>query len=226
MTAVVVAQSAPPPPVGPNPIAQRPPRQRTEQPVARPAIALTVQVTLCDDVPDPTEALRKLVERIGAVSDLSVVAPTQVDTHSPKGDAAVGPGVGPDTVRLDVHARTVSRGGEEITLCRREFDLLEFLVRHAGQVFTRRQLLHAVWEDVFVGPRTVDVHIRRLRHKLAGRRPLITTVRGVGYRLATGAGLVTVGPSPARELYPVDQPMRIAPAAAPSPLLAVQRGAA
>lgn len=77
-------------------------------------------------------------------------------------------------------------------LCRREFDLLRYLAEHPGQVFTRGQLLGAVWDDVFTGPRTVDVHIRRLRQKLGTRRPLITTVRGVGYRLATGAPIALV----------------------------------
>jgi len=69
---------------------------------------------------------------------------------------------------------------------------LLFLAEHPGQVFTRGQLLNAVWGDTFTGPRTVDVHIRRLRHKLGTRRPLITAVRGIGYRLATAAPVAVV----------------------------------
>lgn len=69
-------------------------------------------------------------------------------------------------------------------MTRLEYDLLLFLARHPHQVLTRGQLLSEVWgyEDL-CGARTVDVHVRRIRQKLAGHGPIITTVRGVGYRL-------------------------------------------
>ncbi|WP_435828460.1 winged helix-turn-helix domain-containing protein [Micromonospora purpureochromogenes] len=67
---------------------------------------------------------------------------------------------------------------------RREYDLLLHLARHPHQVLTRGQLLREVWGyEAYQGARTVDVHVRRVRQKLAGRGPVITTVRGVGYRL-------------------------------------------
>jgi DNA-binding response OmpR family regulator len=148
---------------------------------------LTFQVTLCGRVPDPTAALRDLLERVGEISGLTVVAPPRiVEIHPADADHAADR----DTVRIDAHARIVSRGGVEIALCRREYDLLLFLARHTGQVFTRGQLLDAVWEDPFTGQRTIDVHIRRLRQKLDA--PLITTVRGVGYRLAADAPIAVV----------------------------------
>ncbi|GAB3947323.1 winged helix-turn-helix domain-containing protein [Micromonospora vulcania] len=80
--------------------------------------------------------------------------------------------------------RTAQLRGEPVTFTRREYDLLLHLARHPHQVLTRGQLLREVWGyEMCRGARTVDVHVRRLREKLAGRGPVITTVHGVGYRL-------------------------------------------
>ena len=93
-------------------------------------------------------------------------------------------------LRIDLLSHRVSRGGKPIQLQRREFKLLEYLARHADQVVTRTMLLENVWEHHF-DPQTnvIDVHISKLRQKIdAGfTRPLLHTVRGVGYRLGTGA---------------------------------------
>jgi len=79
-------------------------------------------------------------------------------------------------------AREVRVDGREIELTQREFDLLEFLLRHAGQVVTRDQLLESVWGFQSPGEtRTVEVHVAQLRKKL-GRPDLIRTVRGLGYK--------------------------------------------
>lgn len=90
-------------------------------------------------------------------------------------------------LEMDLLSRAVSRGGQPIDLKPREFRILEFLMRHAGQVVTRTMLLESVW-DYHFDPQTnvVDVHISRLRQKVdAGfGRPLLHTVRGAGYRLA------------------------------------------
>jgi len=84
----------------------------------------------------------------------------------------------------------VARGGRQIQLQRREFKLLEYLMRHAGQVVTRAMLLENVWEHHF-DPQTnvIDVHVSRLRQKIdLGFEPtLLHTVRGVGYRLGGDA---------------------------------------
>jgi two-component system OmpR family response regulator len=89
-------------------------------------------------------------------------------------------------LQMDLLAHRVTRGGKPILLKPREFALLEFLLRHAGQVVTRTMLLENVWEYHF-DPQTnvVDVHISKLRQKIdAGFEPaLLHTVRGVGYRL-------------------------------------------
>jgi len=79
-------------------------------------------------------------------------------------------------------------GGKSVTFRRKEFDLLEALMRHRDLVLTRDQLLEQVWGYDYPGQtRTVDVHIAALRRKLAGSRAKIETVVGVGYRLTEGA---------------------------------------
>ena len=89
-------------------------------------------------------------------------------------------------VRLDPARHEVTKGGQSVSLSAMEFRLLEFFLRHRGRVYSRTQLLDQVWgQDRFVEPRTVDVHIRRLREKVEddARKPaLILTVRGLGYK--------------------------------------------
>jgi two-component system OmpR family response regulator len=88
---------------------------------------------------------------------------------------------------VDLLKREVHRGGQKIDLQPREFQLLEFLLRHAGQVVTRTMLLEGVWNYHF-DPQTnvIDVHISRLRGKIdkGFAKPLLHTVRGAGYRLS------------------------------------------
>ncbi|WP_420392805.1 response regulator transcription factor [Acuticoccus sp.] len=87
-------------------------------------------------------------------------------------------------LELDRLSHTVSRAGQPIVLQPREFRLLEYLMRHAGQVVTRTMLLENVW-DYHFDPQTnvIDVHISRLRGKIDKMfdRPLVHTVRGAGY---------------------------------------------
>ena len=89
-------------------------------------------------------------------------------------------------LEMDLIGRGVRRAGQEIDLQPREFQLLEFLMRHAGQSITRTMLLEKVWEYHF-DPQTnvIDVHISRLRSKIdkGFDRPMLQTVRGAGYRL-------------------------------------------
>ena len=89
---------------------------------------------------------------------------------------------------VDLRARRALRGGEELPLTAREFDLLVFLLRRAGQVVSKRQILDGVWDDDFAGdPNVVEVYVARLRRKLAGADGgAIQTVRGAGYRLRRG----------------------------------------
>ncbi len=106
--------------------------------------------------------------------------------------ARVRAGGGEETVlrlgalAIDTESYQVSVAGRVVDLTYKEFELLRFLVEHAGRVFTRSALLQEVWGyDFYGGTRTVDVHIRRLRAKLGvEHEDLIDTVRGVGYRAA------------------------------------------
>jgi two-component system phosphate regulon response regulator PhoB len=91
-----------------------------------------------------------------------------------------------EDLAMDLAAHRVRRNGQDIHLGPTEFRLLRHLMQHPGRVFTREQLLDSVWgRDVYVEPRTVDVHIRRLRKALnqGGDDDLIRTVRSAGYSL-------------------------------------------
>jgi DNA-binding response OmpR family regulator len=89
-------------------------------------------------------------------------------------------------LRLNSRTRVVDRDGVDLRLTAREFDLLIYLARHAGQVFSRDQLMDAVWDYDFAGDSaTVTVHMRRLREKIeedASRPRYLKTVWGVGYK--------------------------------------------
>jgi two-component system response regulator ResD len=118
----------------------------------------------------------ELVARVDAV--LRRVSPPAEEAPAP---IEVGP------LRIDTAMRAVALDGEEISLTQREFDLLAYLAAHPGQVFSRDQLMEAVWNYPFyTDTSTVTVHVRRLRAKL-GDDPseprFIETVWGVGYRL-------------------------------------------
>jgi len=101
------------------------------------------------------------------------------------------PGRGDDMLRfgdiaMDTAAHRVSRNGRDVHLGPTEFRLLRHFLQHPGRVFSREQLLDVVWgRDVYVEPRTVDVHIRRLRKALneGADTDLIRTVRSAGYAL-------------------------------------------
>ena len=103
----------------------------------------------------------------------------------------IRPGLAEDRIRhgdivIDRVAHRVRRGGREVHLGPTEFRLLDYLMQHPGRVFSREQLLDAVWgSDVYVEARTVDVHVGRLRKALniEGVSDPIRTVRSAGYSL-------------------------------------------
>ena len=91
-------------------------------------------------------------------------------------------------VTLDLAAHRVQRDGRSVHLGPTEFRLLEYLLEKPGRVFSREELLDAVWgRDIHVEPRTVDVHVRRLRKAIngEGELDLVRTVRAAGYALDT-----------------------------------------
>jgi phosphate regulon transcriptional regulator PhoB len=127
-----------------------------------------------DYVPKPFSP-RELVARVKAVLRRTAAPVTPSEAPVMAG-----------SLRLDPTRHEVSKDDQAIELSAMEFRLLEFFLRHRGRVFTRTQLLDQVWgQDRFVEPRTVDVHIRRLRERVEDepRKPsLILTVRGMGYK--------------------------------------------
>lgn len=120
-------------------------------------------------------AFTELVARVEAMGRRRT-APANVTTRYVVGD-----------LEMDVITRTVRRASRKIDLQPREFRLLEYLMRHAGQVVTRTMLLENVWEYHF-DPQTnvIDVHISRLRSKIDKDfdRALLKTIRGAGYMLS------------------------------------------
>jgi DNA-binding response OmpR family regulator len=117
-----------------------------------------------------------------------------VDAAGPAIAVELEPAPGPSpagTIRLDPIARAALRDGVPLELSRLEFDLLLFLARHPRQVFSRTQLLNEVWGHTHTTNRTVDVHVSRLRTKVDDP-DLVTTVYGLGYRLADDAAVAVV----------------------------------
>ncbi|WP_229069672.1 winged helix-turn-helix domain-containing protein [Actinoplanes sp. DH11] len=126
-------------------------------------------------------ALRSLVDAAGvAAVELEPAPPASPSLPAPSSD-----------IQLDPRARTAFRRGRLLELSRLEYDLLLFLARHPRQVFSRSQLLTHVWGHRHTTNRTVDVHVSRLRTKLEDPE-LITTVYGLGYRLADEAPITVV----------------------------------
>ena len=84
-------------------------------------------------------------------------------------------------ININKEKYLVVKGGEELNLPRKEFELLALLMSKPGNVFTRESIMSTVWgNDVIVGDRTIDVHIRKLREKLGDQ--VIKTIKGVGYK--------------------------------------------
>ncbi len=129
----------------------------------------------CDDYLAKPFAFDELLARIEAVRRRAMVP-----------DAVPVTRLSFDDLEVELLSRTVTRAGLRIELQPREFRLLEFLLRHQGQVVTRTMLLEGVWDYHFdPGTNVIDVHVSRLRKKLdqGGARSIVHTVRGAGYRL-------------------------------------------
>ena len=155
---------------------------------AESALTVTVAIPLTTDSLSPQahkliEAVRELVE----ISQGTITVEPAVALAPEREEPPSGP-----EVRLLTGTRQVLLDGEPLPLTRLEFDLLLFLAERPRKVFTRGQLLAGVWGYEHTGERTVDVHVRRLRLKLGPQVPLITTVYGVGYRLADDAHVVVL----------------------------------
>jgi len=167
-------------------------RRVAPAPVPPAALTITLNIPLTGDALPPQA--HRLIE---AVRELVEAGQGSVAVESPATERVTEPGPaahhdGTIEVRLLTSSRQVLVNGELLPLTRLEFDLLLFLADHPRRVFSRTQLLTAVWGYEHTGERTVDVHVRRLRVKMGTQLPLITTVYGVGYRLADEARIVVL----------------------------------
>jgi two-component system response regulator RegX3 len=130
-----------------------------------------------DDYVTKPYSSRELLARIRAVLRRG----GEVDEGEDPAALAAGP------VRMDVERHVVTLGGEPLSLPLKEFELLEVLLRNAGRVLTRGQLIDRVWGADYVGDtKTLDVHVKRLRAKIEddpASPTRLVTVRGLGYKL-------------------------------------------
>src|ERR1700754_3854179 len=165
----------------------RPGRGTAPRRPAEPALTVTLNIPLTTDALAPQA--HRLLEAVRELAEIS----QGVVTVEPPGTMPMREALpsGPE-VRILTSSRQVFLDAEALPLTRLEFDLLLFLAEHPRRVFTRGQLLTGVWGYEHTGERTVDVHVRRLRLKLAGSLPVITTVYGVGYRLSDDARVVVM----------------------------------
>ena len=129
-----------------------------------------------DDYMTKPFSMRELLARVRAMLRRS-------EMQAPSTDTAIKVG----EIEVDTSRHEIFRNGKTLTLRPKEFDLLAFLARNKGLVFTREQLLEKVWGYDYAGDsRTVDVHVRWLREKIEdnpNEPRLLLTVRGVGYKL-------------------------------------------
>ena len=130
-----------------------------------------------DDYVTKPYSSRELIARIRAVLRRGEL----LDSAEDGAVLEVGP------VRMDTDRHVISVNGEQVSIPLKEFELLEFLMRNAGRVLTRVQLIDRVWGSDYVGDtKTLDVHIKRLRAKIEkdpANPEFIQTVRGMGYKM-------------------------------------------
>jgi two-component system response regulator RegX3 len=128
-----------------------------------------------DDYVTKPYSTRELLARIRAVLRRRIEADVPDDSVLESGP-----------IRMDIQRHTVSVGGRNTPMPLKEFELLEFLLRNAGRVLTRGQLIDRVWgSDYYGDTKTLDVHIKRIRSKIEevpSEPVLLVTVRGLGYR--------------------------------------------
>jgi two-component system, OmpR family, response regulator RegX3 len=131
-----------------------------------------------DDYVTKPYSARELIARVRAV--LRRGKEPAAESEPSSGVLVAGP------VRMDGERHVVAVGGVEVALPLKEFDLLEYLLRNAGRVLTRGQLIDRVWGADYVGDtKTLDVHVKRLRAKVEadpGNPAHLVTVRGLGYK--------------------------------------------
>jgi DNA-binding response OmpR family regulator len=162
-------------------------RQLREDSVWTPILVLTAK----DGEYDEAEALDTGADAYLTKPFSHVVLVAQLRALLRRGTAARPPTLAAGDLRVDPSSRRCWRGDAEVVLTAREFSVLEYLARNAGDVVSKREILDHVWDDDFQGdPNIVEVYVRYLRRKidLPFERRSIETVRGSGYRLAAEGG--------------------------------------
>jgi two-component system alkaline phosphatase synthesis response regulator PhoP len=110
------------------------------------------------------------------ISRIHALLRRRTNPDGPSGIVDVGGGI-----KINKESYSVSLGDEQLSLPKKEFELISLLASKPGKVFSREDILHKIWgEDVVVGDRTIDVHIRKLRQKLGDDK--IKTLKGIGYK--------------------------------------------
>lgn len=150
-----------------------------------PVILLTARTAVEDRVEGLDAGATDYIPKPFAFEELAA----RVRAHLRRPDQGEATTLTVGDIELDLLKRTVTRGGREVNLSAREFDLLAYMMRHPGQVLSREQLLSGVWGyDYDPGTNVVGVYIQYLRRKLNvdDLPDLIETLRSVGYRLREG----------------------------------------
>jgi DNA-binding response OmpR family regulator len=156
-------------------------RNDEQEQSSAPELIVTIRLKLGPGPVSPeTERITELIERLASGESAPALTSGDVAHDDPK------------LVTVFPAARTVLLGAAEVSLTRREFDLLLCFAENPLRVFTRAQLLAQVWGNEYTGQRSVDVHVLRLRAKLGMDVPLVMTLRGVGYRLHGDAKVAVV----------------------------------
>jgi two-component system response regulator RegX3 len=143
-----------------------------------------------DDYVTKPYSFRELLARMRAVMRRRAPVAVEPSGHALLDDADDDAVLDVGRVRMDVDRHTVTVDGSPVALPLKEFDLLELLLRNAGRVLTRGQLIDRVWGADYVGDtKTLDVHVKRIRAKIEpdpGSPRYLLTVRGLGYKLVDG----------------------------------------
>jgi DNA-binding response OmpR family regulator len=154
--------------------------------VHTPILLLTARDTVEDRVKGLDEGADDYLVKPFAMRELLARLRALLRRHHPE----IGTQLACGDLVMDPATHSVEREGQPIDLTPREYALLEYLLYHPNQVVTREMIEQHIWDyDVAVGSNVVDVYIRRLRRKIDDpfATPLLTTIRGVGYRLTASA---------------------------------------